>query len=113
MFHLPGLPNWVDASPGPGLASCLGCRKENQQGKSTVNLSLAHILFAPCSRVPPCRAIVTAWFGLCFRSSRDRSSREKSREREKKEKGSSERRHESTNGKSRSKRSEEREAGEI
>ncbi|KAH0631816.1 hypothetical protein JD844_019650 [Phrynosoma platyrhinos] len=47
------------------------------------------------------------------KSSRDRSSREKSREREKKEKSSSERRHESTNGKSRSKRSEEREAGEI
>ncbi|XP_077173240.1 putative RNA-binding protein Luc7-like 1 isoform X2 [Paroedura picta] len=45
------------------------------------------------------------------KSSRDRSSREKSRE--KKEKSSSERRHESTNGKSRSKRSEEREAGEI
>ncbi|XP_060116602.1 putative RNA-binding protein Luc7-like 1 isoform X2 [Heteronotia binoei] len=47
------------------------------------------------------------------KSSRDRSSREKSREREKKDKSSSERRHESTNGKSRSKRSEEREAGEI
>ncbi|KAM6244757.1 putative RNA-binding protein Luc7-like 1 isoform 1-T1 [Spheniscus humboldti] len=47
------------------------------------------------------------------KSSRDRSSREKSRERERKEKSSSERRHESTNGKSRSKRSEEREAGEI
>ncbi|XP_066496512.1 putative RNA-binding protein Luc7-like 1 isoform X1 [Tiliqua scincoides] len=47
------------------------------------------------------------------KSSRDHSSREKSREREKKEKSSSERRHESTNGKSRSKRSEEREAGEI
>ncbi|KAL7979109.1 hypothetical protein Chor_015133 [Crotalus horridus] len=47
------------------------------------------------------------------KSSRDRSSREKSRDREKKEKSSSERRHESTNGKSRSKRSEEREAGEI
>ncbi|NWW42289.1 LUC7 protein, partial [Pedionomus torquatus] len=46
-------------------------------------------------------------------SSRDRSSREKSRDRERKEKSSSERRHESTNGKSRSKRSEEREAGEI
>ncbi|XP_074014605.1 putative RNA-binding protein Luc7-like 1 isoform X1 [Numenius arquata] len=48
--------------------------------------------------------------GIC---SRDRSSREKSRDRERKEKSSSERRHESTNGKSRSKRSEEREAGEI
>ncbi|XP_017923003.1 putative RNA-binding protein Luc7-like 1 isoform X2 [Manacus vitellinus] len=47
------------------------------------------------------------------RSSRDRSSREKSRDRERKDKSSSERRHESTNGKSRSKRSEEREAGEI
>ncbi|XP_065500596.1 putative RNA-binding protein Luc7-like 1 isoform X1 [Caloenas nicobarica] len=47
------------------------------------------------------------------KSSRDRSSREKSRDRERKEKSSSERRHESTNGKSRSKRSEEREAGEI
>ncbi|XP_067317397.1 putative RNA-binding protein Luc7-like 1 isoform X2 [Anolis sagrei] len=47
------------------------------------------------------------------KSSRDPSSREKSREQEKKEKSSSEQRHESTNGKSRSKRSEEREAGEI
>nr|XP_056722175.1 putative RNA-binding protein Luc7-like 1 [Euleptes europaea] len=47
------------------------------------------------------------------KSSRDRFSREKSREREKKEKSSSERRPESTNGKSHSKRSEEREAGEI
>ncbi|XP_010118331.1 PREDICTED: putative RNA-binding protein Luc7-like 1 isoform X2 [Chlamydotis macqueenii] len=42
-----------------------------------------------------------------------RSRQRSSRDRERKEKSSSERRHESTNGKSRSKRSEEREAGEI
>ncbi|XP_041133707.1 putative RNA-binding protein Luc7-like 1 isoform X4 [Polyodon spathula] len=46
------------------------------------------------------------------KSSRDRSSRDRSRDRDRKEKSSSERRHESMNGKE-SRRSEEREAGEI
>ncbi|XP_033885632.1 putative RNA-binding protein Luc7-like 1 isoform X5 [Acipenser ruthenus] len=47
------------------------------------------------------------------KSSRDRSSRDRSRDRDRKEKSSSERRQESMNGKSESRRSEEREAGEI
>ncbi|KAK6476103.1 putative RNA-binding protein Luc7-like 1 isoform X2 [Huso huso] len=47
------------------------------------------------------------------KSSRDRSSRDRSRDRSRKEKSSSERRQESMNGKSESRRSEEREAGEI
>ncbi|XP_005990860.1 putative RNA-binding protein Luc7-like 1 isoform X3 [Latimeria chalumnae] len=47
------------------------------------------------------------------KSSREDSSREKSRDKDRKEKNSSDRRHESTNGRSESKRSEEREAGEI
>ncbi|XP_041085714.1 putative RNA-binding protein Luc7-like 1 isoform X1 [Polyodon spathula] len=47
------------------------------------------------------------------KSSRDRSSRDRSRDRGRKEKSSSERRQESMNGKSESRRSEEREAGEI
>ncbi|KAG2456227.1 LC7L3 protein, partial [Polypterus senegalus] len=47
------------------------------------------------------------------KSSRDRSSRDRSRDRDRKEKSSSERRQESMNGRSDSRRSEEREAGEI